>query len=108
MPRCFARITASSASSEIGLAVDPGVRFGNHQPPQRLAAQVLEASPFQLFENQYRMHRPAQHRRGQAGMRRTVRQWTGLPVGVGIAETRTLAKIANRLAKTSARTAGVH
>ena len=58
MPRCFARITASSASSEIGLAVDPGVRFGNHQPPQRLAAQVLEASPFQLFENQYRMHRP--------------------------------------------------
>ena len=41
------------------------------------------------------------------GVRRTVRQWTGLPVGVGIAETRTLAKIANRLAKTSARTAGV-
>ena len=41
------------------------------------------------------------------GVRRTVRQWTGLPVGVGIAETKTLAKIANRLAKTSARTAGV-
>ena len=40
-------------------------------------------------------------------VRRTVRQWTGLPVGVGIAETKTLAKIANRLAKTSARTAGV-
>ena len=41
------------------------------------------------------------------GVRRTVLQWTGLPVGVGIAETKTLAKIANRLAKTSARTAGV-
>ena len=41
------------------------------------------------------------------GVRRTVRQWTGLPVGVGIAETRTLAKIANRIAKTSARTEGV-
>ena len=41
------------------------------------------------------------------GVRRTVRQWTGLPVGVGIAETKTLAKIANRIAKTSARTEGV-
>ena len=40
-------------------------------------------------------------------VRRTVRQWTGLPVGVGIAETKTLAKIANRIAKTSARTEGV-
>jgi len=30
---------------------------------------------------------------------RTVRQWTGIPVSVGIAPTKTLAKIANRLAK---------
>ena len=30
------------------------------------------------------------------GVMRTVRQCTGLPVGVGIAETRTLAKIARR------------
>ena len=29
----------------------------------------------------------------------TVRQWTGLPISIGIAETKTLAKIANRLAK---------
>ena len=40
-------------------------------------------------------------------VRRTVRQWTGLPVSVGIAETKTLAKMANRLSKTSARTEGV-
>ena len=40
-------------------------------------------------------------------VRKTVRQWTGLPVGIGIAETKTLAKIANRIAKTSAKTNGV-
>ena len=38
---------------------------------------------------------------------RAVRQWTGLPISIGIAETKTLAKIANRLAKTSAKTDGV-
>lgn len=32
-------------------------------------------------------------------LRRRVRQWTGLPVGVGIAPTKTLAKVANHLAK---------
>lgn len=32
-------------------------------------------------------------------LRRRVRQWTGLPVGVGIAPTKTLAKVANRCAK---------
>jgi len=32
-------------------------------------------------------------------IRSTVRQWTGLPVSVGIAETKTLAKIANHVAK---------
>jgi len=32
-------------------------------------------------------------------IRRTVREWTGIPVCVGIARTKTLAKIANRLAK---------
>ena len=40
-------------------------------------------------------------------VRGTVRQWTGLPVGVGIAETKTLAKIANRIAKASTKTNGV-
>nr|WP_206171924.1 Y-family DNA polymerase [Thiorhodococcus mannitoliphagus] len=35
---------------------------------------------------------------GQA-MARTVRQWTGIPVSVGIAPTKTLAKLSNRIAK---------
>jgi DNA polymerase V len=34
-------------------------------------------------------------------MRSTVKQWTGIPVSIGIAQTKTLAKIANRLAKCS-------
>ena len=32
-------------------------------------------------------------------IKRTVKQWTGIPVSVGIAKTKTLAKLANRLAK---------
>ncbi len=36
-----------------------------------------------------------------------VKQWTGIPVGVGIAETKTLAKVANRLAKASIKANGV-
>ncbi|WP_295385994.1 Y-family DNA polymerase [uncultured Thiodictyon sp.] len=37
---------------------------------------------------------------------RTVRQWTGIPVAVGIAPTKTLAKLANRLAKKGCSPAG--
>jgi DNA polymerase V len=40
-------------------------------------------------------------------MRNTVRQWTGIPVSVGIAPTKTLAKLANRLAKKSVKANGV-
>jgi DNA polymerase V len=40
-------------------------------------------------------------------IQRTVKQWTGMPVTVGIARTKTLAKIANRLAKKSAEAKGV-
>ena len=32
-------------------------------------------------------------------VRETVRQWTGIPIGVGVASTKTLAKLANRQAK---------
>lgn len=32
-------------------------------------------------------------------IRRTVRQWTGIPVSIGVGETKTLAKIASRIAK---------
>lgn len=40
-------------------------------------------------------------------IRRTVKQWTGIPVSVGMAETKTLAKIANRIAKRNPATGGV-
>ncbi|MFZ1803493.1 MAG: Y-family DNA polymerase, partial [Nitrospira sp.] len=40
-------------------------------------------------------------------IRATVKRWTGLPVSVGIAETKTLAKIANRVAKRTPDTGGV-
>ncbi len=40
-------------------------------------------------------------------IRNTVKQWTGIPVSVGIGPTKTLAKIANKLAKTSPRAEGV-
>jgi len=40
-------------------------------------------------------------------IRQTVKQWTGMPVSVGIAETKTLAKIANRIAKHSPEADGV-
>jgi len=44
--------------------------------------------------------------RGQR-LRQTVRQWTGIPVSVGIAPTRVLAKVANRAAKKLPAYAGV-
>ncbi|MHC4105970.1 MAG: Y-family DNA polymerase [Planctomycetota bacterium] len=40
-------------------------------------------------------------------IQRTVKRWTGMPVTVGIGRTKTLAKIANRLAKKSTRADGV-
>jgi DNA polymerase V len=43
---------------------------------------------------------------GQA-VRAKVKQWTGIPVGIGIAETKTLAKVANRIAKVSKKADGV-
>ena len=39
-------------------------------------------------------------------MRKTVKQWTGIPVSIGIAHTKTLAKIANRIAKKSPKANG--
>jgi DNA polymerase V len=42
-----------------------------------------------------------------AELRRAVLQWTGIPVSVGIAPTKTLAKVANRRAKKDAGTGGV-
>ena len=67
MQRFFARITASSASPQTALALHPGLHLGNRLLPNHLArlAIVHETLPLQFFENQYRLHGPAQHRRGQ-------------------------------------------
>lgn len=40
-------------------------------------------------------------------IQKTVKQWTGIPVSVGIAQTKTLAKVAGRIAKKSAKADGV-
>lgn len=40
-------------------------------------------------------------------IKRTVQQWTGIPVSLGVAPTKALAKIANRLSKKSAKAGGV-
>jgi DNA polymerase V len=40
-------------------------------------------------------------------MRTTIQQWTGIPVSIGIGPTKTLAKLANRLAKRSSEAQGV-
>jgi len=42
-----------------------------------------------------------------SSIRSAVKQWTGIPVSIGIAETKTLAKIANKTAKKSPETKGV-
>ncbi|WP_142849753.1 Y-family DNA polymerase [Telmatospirillum sp. J64-1] len=41
------------------------------------------------------------------GLRSRVRQWTGIPISIGVGPTKTLAKIANHLAKTSPKAGGV-
>ena len=40
--------------------------------------------------------------------RRAVLQWTGIPISIGIGTTKTLAKLANRIAKKDLSTGGVH
>jgi DNA polymerase V len=40
-------------------------------------------------------------------IKETVEQWTGIPVSVGIGETKSLAKISNKIAKRSAKASGV-
>ncbi len=40
-------------------------------------------------------------------IREKIKRWTGIPVSIGIAETKTLAKLANRIAKKSAKADGI-
>jgi DNA polymerase V len=49
----------------------------------------------------------AGHAAHAAELRRTVGRWTGIPVSVGIGPTKTLAKVANRIAKKRVGTGGV-
>ena len=59
----------------------------------------LQFKGFDLFDLEQEGHR----------MRKQVRQWTGIPVSVGMAHTKALAKIANKIAKKfAARTRGVY
>jgi DNA polymerase V len=41
-------------------------------------------------------------------LRSTVKQWTGIPISIGVAPTKTLAKVANRLAKKQPMAEGVY
>lgn len=43
-----------------------------------------------------------------AELKKTIRQWTGIPVSIGIGPSKTLAKLANRIAKKNADSDGVH
>jgi len=58
---------------------------------------------FLAFENP----RPGELTALARQMRATVRQWTGIPVSIGLAPTKTLAKIANRFAKKHPQCEGV-
>lgn len=54
-----------------------------------------------------RVGAPRELRELGLAIKEKVRQWTGIPVTVGIAETKTLAKLANHLAKKSDKCSGV-
>lgn len=83
-------------SSNYALYADMSWRF--IETLSRLAAQI---EPYSIDEAFF-VCRPSA---GQTltehahEVRRTVRQWTGIPVGIGIGATKTLAKLANRTAK---------
>ncbi len=48
------------------------------------------------------------HEKLASEIKQTIKQWTGIPVTVGIAKTKTLAKIANRFAKKTKKHSGIH
>jgi DNA polymerase V len=55
---------------------------------------------FEGFDNQLLSHART--------LRSTVKQWTGIPISIGVAPTKTLAKVANRLAKKQPMAEGVY
>ena len=66
-----------------------------------LASFTQDIEIYSIDEAFLRLDRVAEKDLTQLGrrMRQTVMQWTGVPLSVGIAETKTLAKLANTLAK---------
>lgn len=72
-------------------------RFSPHQEVYSIDESFLDLSGF----GHRNLTRYSQH------IRQTIRQWTGLPVCVGIGSTKTLAKLANHIAKKNAQLDGV-
>ena len=61
----------------------------------------------EAFVDLRRCRRAGSYRDLGVEIREKVLRWTGVPVTVGIAATKTLAKVANHIAKTSHKAAGV-
>ncbi|MHC4632367.1 MAG: Y-family DNA polymerase, partial [Planctomycetota bacterium] len=72
-----------------------------------LPAPVFASTPVPAFSVRAAQAAQAQVTDYGREIRRTVKQWTGMPVTVGMARTKTLAKIAGRTAKRSAKANGV-
>src|SRR5215510_10586752 len=75
-------------------------------PAFKLAALVKDYSIDEAFLKFSPLPPDALTAYGQS-MRATIQQWTGIPVSIGIGPTKTLAKLANRLAKQSTEAKGV-
>ncbi len=80
---------------------------------QRVIQALTQFSPnieiYSIDESFLDLSGFSSHNRTEYGrkIKYTVEKWTGIPVSIGIAETKTLAKIANRIAKKSKKPNGV-
>ena len=100
----FARHGVRMLSSNYALYGDMSARV-----LQVLSRYSPEVEPYSIDEAFLRVPpRPREAWRAWAeDVRRTVGRWTGIPVCVGVAPTKTLAKVANRLAKKTPAAGGV-
>ena len=73
---------------------------------QQFSPEVEEYSIDEAFLNLAGFDRPRLAAQAEA-IHRTVRQWTAIPVSVGVGRTKTLAKVANRIAKSDPAAGGV-
>ncbi len=67
-----------------------------------------EMEVYSIDESFLLWHRPLDWNAVGRGIIAEVRRWTGIPVGVGVGPTKTLAKLANHLAKRGAHADGLH